>query len=154
MKIGHSLFTIFEYSLRFSRALPFARVTDHVKYYFTASTPTLTLKLLICIACCPVQFSAGYSFNLTFGMSVIRRYLVTVLLLKSSLYVHPVSLKVLFTLLYFTVMAMYKVVQIWPGQTVTCLHTNSPGHIWTTLYIELQPCNQSSWISALLLSSG
>jgi hypothetical protein len=28
----------------------------------------------------------------------------------------------------------YKVVQIWPGQTVTCLHTNSPGHIWTTLY--------------------
>ena len=29
---------------------------------------------------------------------------------------------------------MYKVVQIWPGQTVTCLHTNSPGHIWTTLY--------------------
>jgi hypothetical protein len=30
---------------------------------------------------------------------------------------------------------MYKVVEIWPGQTVTCLHTNSPGHIWTTLYI-------------------
>ena len=30
--------------------------------------------------------------------------------------------------------AKYKVVQIWPGQTVTCLHTNSPGHIWTTLY--------------------
>ena len=27
----------------------------------------------------------------------------------------------------------YKVVQIWPGQTVNCLHTNSPGHIWTTL---------------------
>ena len=31
----------------------------------------------------------------------------------------------------------YKVVQIWPGQTVTCLHTNSPGHIWTTLYYVL-----------------
>ena len=30
---------------------------------------------------------------------------------------------------------VHKVVQIWPGQTVTCLHTNSPGHIWTTLYI-------------------
>ena len=29
---------------------------------------------------------------------------------------------------------IYKVVQIWPGQTVTCLHTISPGHIWTTLY--------------------
>jgi hypothetical protein len=29
----------------------------------------------------------------------------------------------------------YKVVQIWPEQTMTCLHTNSPGHIWTTLYI-------------------
>jgi hypothetical protein len=28
---------------------------------------------------------------------------------------------------------LYKVVQIWPGQTVTCLHTNRPGHIWTTL---------------------
>jgi hypothetical protein len=25
-------------------------------------------------------------------------------------------------------------VQIWPGQTVTSLHTISPGHIWTTLY--------------------
>ena len=29
----------------------------------------------------------------------------------------------------------YKVVQIWPEQTMTCLHTNSPGHIWTTLYL-------------------
>jgi hypothetical protein len=29
---------------------------------------------------------------------------------------------------------LYKVVQIWPGQTVTCLHTNRPGNIWTTLY--------------------
>ena len=29
---------------------------------------------------------------------------------------------------------MYKVVKIWPGQTVTCLDTNRPGHIWTTLY--------------------
>ena len=28
----------------------------------------------------------------------------------------------------------YKVVQIWTGQTVTCLHTNSTGHIWITLY--------------------
>jgi hypothetical protein len=28
---------------------------------------------------------------------------------------------------------LYKVVQIWPGQTVTSLHTNRPGHIWTTL---------------------
>ena len=28
----------------------------------------------------------------------------------------------------------YKVVQIWPGQTVTCLHTNHPVHIWTTLW--------------------
>ena len=32
--------------------------------------------------------------------------------------------------------SLYKVVQIWLGQTVTCLHTNSPGHIWTTLYIQ------------------
>jgi hypothetical protein len=36
--------------------------------------------------------------------------------------------------------SMYKVVQIWPGQTVTCLHTNSPGHIWTTLYIAFVSC--------------
>ena len=28
----------------------------------------------------------------------------------------------------------YKVVQIWPGQTVASLQTISPGHIWTTLY--------------------
>jgi hypothetical protein len=40
--------------------------------------------------------------------------------------------------------ALYKVVQIWPGQTVTCLHTISPGHIWTTLYIV-------KWIHAWLL---
>jgi hypothetical protein len=32
----------------------------------------------------------------------------------------------------------YKVVQIWPGQTVTCLHTNSPGPIWTTLYLSVE----------------
>jgi hypothetical protein len=32
---------------------------------------------------------------------------------------------------------MYKVVQIWPGKTVTCLHTNRPGHIWTTLYYKV-----------------
>jgi hypothetical protein len=37
---------------------------------------------------------------------------------------------------------IYKVVQIWPGQTVTCLHTISPGHIWTTLYIHLANENQ------------
>jgi hypothetical protein len=30
-------------------------------------------------------------------------------------------------------LSLYKVVQIWPGQTVTCLHTISPGHIRTTL---------------------
>jgi hypothetical protein len=35
-----------------------------------------------------------------------------------------------------SVCLLYNVVQIWPGQTVTCLHTNSPGHIWTTLYIQ------------------
>jgi hypothetical protein len=29
----------------------------------------------------------------------------------------------------------YKVVQILTGQTVTCLNTDSPGHIWTTLYL-------------------
>ena len=30
---------------------------------------------------------------------------------------------------------IYKVVQIWPGLMSPDLHTNSPGHIWTTLYI-------------------
>ena len=34
--------------------------------------------------------------------------------------------------------SLYKVVQIWPGQTVTCLHTNRPGHIWTTLYLNVE----------------
>jgi hypothetical protein len=38
-------------------------------------------------------------------------------------------------LLLILVQFKYKVVQIWPGQTVTCLHTSSPGHIWTTLYV-------------------
>ena len=39
--------------------------------------------------------------------------------------------------LFRDLFSMYKVVQIWPGQTVICLHTISPGHIWTTLYIVL-----------------
>jgi hypothetical protein len=44
----------------------------------------------------------------------------------------------------------YKVVQIWPGQTVTYLHTNRPGYIWTTLYhVYLFPIlktgNQNLW---------
>jgi hypothetical protein len=43
----------------------------------------------------------------------------------------------LFTCLKVIYIYIYKVVQIWPGQTVTCLHTNSPGHIWTTLYINV-----------------
>jgi hypothetical protein len=40
---------------------------------------------------------------------------------------------------HLIVLYIYKVVQIWPGQTVTCLHTNRPGHIWTTLYIPETP---------------
>jgi len=32
-----------------------------------------------------------------------------------------------------------KVVQIWPGLMSPDLHTNSPGHIWTTLYIWILP---------------
>jgi hypothetical protein len=35
----------------------------------------------------------------------------------------------------FFLLSIHKVVQIWPGQTVTCLHTNRPGYSWTTLYI-------------------
>jgi len=31
----------------------------------------------------------------------------------------------------------YKVVQIWPGLMSPDLHTISPGHIWTTLYMFL-----------------
>jgi hypothetical protein len=30
---------------------------------------------------------------------------------------------------------IYKVIQIWPGLIAASLHTNSPGHIWITLYI-------------------
>jgi hypothetical protein len=48
------------------------------------------------------------------------------------------SVEILPHYIYITVFLVYnvlhKVVQIWPGQTVTCLHTNRPGHIWTTLY--------------------
>jgi hypothetical protein len=42
--------------------------------------------------------------------------------------------EVLYSFFYIRAYKKYKVVQIWPGQTVTCLHTNSPSHIWTTLY--------------------
>jgi hypothetical protein len=41
---------------------------------------------------------------------------------------------------------IYKVVQMWPGQTVTCLHTNSPGHIWTTLYTACLVLAREEWI--------
>jgi hypothetical protein len=40
-------------------------------------------------------------------------------------------------LLTFLSFLCYKVVQIWPGQIVTSLHTIIPGHIWTTLYLPL-----------------
>jgi hypothetical protein len=36
------------------------------------------------------------------------------------------------------------VVQIWPEQTVTCLQTISPGHIWTTLYLKYQSQTRAS----------
>jgi hypothetical protein len=39
----------------------------------------------------------------------------------------------------------YKVVQIWPVQTVTCLHTDRPGHIWTTLYVIFIAFPQQQW---------
>jgi hypothetical protein len=45
----------------------------------------------------------------------------------------------------------YKVVQIWPGQTVTCLHTNRPGHIWSTLYMFRLHYYGSVTMSGLLL---
>jgi hypothetical protein len=38
---------------------------------------------------------------------------------------------------------LYKVFQIWAGQTMTCLHTISPGHIWTTLYLSLARISQA-----------
>jgi hypothetical protein len=50
-------------------------------------------------------------------------------------------IKVIISSFDLHVFALYKVVQIWPGQTVTCLHTISPGHIWTTLYLILQKTN-------------
>ena len=45
---------------------------------------------------------------------------------------------------------MYRVVQIWPGQTVTCLHTDRPGHIWTTLYSSVK-CENIGGFSQLLV---
>jgi hypothetical protein len=50
----------------------------------------------------------------------------------------------LHSILYLNNLSLYKVVQIWSGQTVTCLHTNRPGHIWTTLYFSLNVTNQFS----------
>jgi hypothetical protein len=48
---------------------------------------------------------------------------------------------------------LYKVVQIWPGKTVTCLHTNRPGHIWTTLYINSLSCWLCYWVNYVSLCS-
>jgi hypothetical protein len=45
---------------------------------------------------------------------------------------------------------MYKVVQIWPRQTVTCLHTNRPGHIWTTLYFNVEN-EKSSFLKYIIV---
>ena len=61
--------------------------------------------------------------------------LINVINQRNALYFHSRT-AVPFTLpRHFYQVLYYKVVQIWPGQTVTCLQTNSPGHIWTTLYI-------------------
>jgi hypothetical protein len=57
-------------------------------------------------------------------------------LMMASVYGRNMSSPVQQQIFVFTVIehiSMYNVVQIWPGQTVTCLHTISPGHIWTTL---------------------
>jgi hypothetical protein len=55
-------------------------------------------------------------------------------LLYSCLAIYRVLI-FLFNVLFPYIPVKSKVVQIWPGQTVTCLHTNRPGHIWTTLYV-------------------
>jgi hypothetical protein len=58
-----------------------------------------------------------------------------------------INVKYQLFLLHFNrswIFSTYKVVQIWPGQTVTCLHTISPGHIWTNLYFLK---NLKIWIS-------
>ena len=47
----------------------------------------------------------------------------------------------------------YKVFQIWPGQTVTCLHTNRPGHIWTTLYIYCTLASPFTWYEVYRVNS-
>jgi hypothetical protein len=57
----------------------------------------------------------------------------------------PISVFLITWMIFFSAQCyLYKVVQILPGQTLTCLQTNRPGHIWTTLYI---PCNSYSKFS-------
>jgi hypothetical protein len=40
----------------------------------------------------------------------------------------------------------YKVIQIWLEQTVTCLHTNRPGYIWTTLFVHIPLRGLPEWL--------
>ena len=61
MKIGHSLFTIFEYSLRFSRALPFARVTEHVQILFHREYADSNLKASDMYCVLPISI-IGWAF--------------------------------------------------------------------------------------------
>ena len=66
------------------------------------------------------------------------RFMLAMLIIFRGLHLKELCVTHIQCVLYACVcvyMYIYKVVQIWPGQTVTCLHTNRPGHIWTTLYI-------------------
>jgi hypothetical protein len=54
---------------------------------------------------------------------------------------------------YFKI-GKYKVVQIWQGQTVTCLHTNNPGHIWTTLCNWLEIYEELRTLKDIILIQG
>jgi hypothetical protein len=74
--------------------------------------------LFVCRASCP---------------AVLRCAMLPIFLMRTGCFIHVVFVMELIFLLYC--IFVYRVVQIWQGQTVTCLHTISPGHIWTTLYV-------------------
>ena len=79
----------------------------------------------------PLQFCNGIALPFEYYVNHFLHIVLAGLLCKVRWYIHS-NLQNHTPQYYFS--DKYKVVQIWPEQTVTCLHTISPGHIWTTLY--------------------
>jgi hypothetical protein len=106
-------------------------------FLYTLIFTFLDIKMEHKIFCTEWQQEVFRDFSLlsTYGIwfdKCVAKYWKCSLLLKD---LSPIFMLLFCPAFWSRDITIYKVVQTWPGQTVTCLHTNHPGHIWTTLYL-------------------